>query len=153
MIDYKQIESIVNECLTGDQFLVEVTVSSANVINVMVDSDTSLSINQLVEISRYVEGKLDREAEDFELSVFSAGLTEPLRMVRQYKKCLGNELSILLKSGIKISGLLTDVSESAVAIEVMTKEKSEKTGKKELVKKIHQIEYTEIKEAKRIIKF
>lgn len=153
MIDNKQIESIVNEYLTGDQFLVEVTVSSANVINVMVDSDSLLSINQLVEISRYVESKLDRDAEDFELSVFSAGLTEPLKMVRQYKKCLGKELSILLKSGIKISGLLTDVSESAVALEIATKEKSEKTGKKELVKKIHQIEYTDIKEAKRIIKF
>ena len=86
MIDRAKIAEFVNEKLTDDQFLVDVTVSPTNVIHVMVDSDSAISINQIVEISRYVETKLDRDAEDFELSVFSAGLTEPFRLVRQYKK-------------------------------------------------------------------
>jgi len=89
MIDKLKIAELVNEKLTEDQFLVDVTVSSSNVIHVMVDSDTGISINQIVEISRFIEGNLDREVEDFELSVFSAGLSEPFTLVRQYKKNVG----------------------------------------------------------------
>jgi ribosome maturation factor RimP len=153
MIDKKVIESLVNEILTEDQFLVEVTVSSANVIHVMVDSDKIISINQIVEISRYIESKFDREIEDFELSVFSAGLTEPLRLVRQYKKNIGKELDVLLTSGLKLTGVVKEVADQTVSLEVTTKEKKEGSKRKELVTRVHSIDYSEIKEAKKIIKF
>jgi len=153
MIDKKIIESLVNEILTEDQFLVEVTVSLGNVIHVMVDSDKAISINQIVEISRYIESKFDRETEDFELSVFSAGLSEPLRLVRQYKKNIGKELDMLLNSGLKLTGVVKEVTDQAVSLEVTTKEKTEGSKKKELVTRVHRIDYSEIKEAKKIIKF
>jgi ribosome maturation factor RimP len=153
MIDKKQIEDIVNEILTDEQFPVEVTVSSGNVIHVMIDSDTAVSINQIVEISRFIEGKLDRDAEDFELSVFSAGLSEPLRLVRQYKKNIGKELDVVLKSGLKMAGIVKEVTDQAVSLEVTTKEKTEGSKRKELVTRVHSIDYSEIKEAKKIIKF
>jgi len=50
MIEKEKIVQLVNEKLTEDQFLVEVTVSASNVIHVMVDSDNGISINQIVEI-------------------------------------------------------------------------------------------------------
>lgn len=153
MIEKAAVAHIVNETLTEEQFLVDVTVSSNNEIQVMVDSDSGLSINQIVEISRYVESKLDREKEDFELSVFSAGLTEPFKLVRQYKKNLGKEIEVLLTNGQKLTGLLTEVAEQAISLEVTTKEKLEGSKKKELVKRVHQLGYSEIKEAKKILKF
>jgi len=153
MIDKKIIENLVNEILTEDQFLVGVTVSSGNVIHVMVDSDNAISINQIVEISRFIESKLDREAEDFELSVFSAGLSEPLQLVRQYKKNVGMELDMLLNSGLKMTGVVKEVNDQAISLEVTTKEKTEGSKKKELVTRVHNIDYSEIKEAKKIIKF
>jgi ribosome maturation factor RimP len=153
MIEKAAVAHIVNETLTEEQFLVDVTVSSNNEIQVMVDSDSGLSINQIVEISRYVESKLDREKEDFELSVFSAGLTEPFKLVRQYKKNLGKEIEVLLTNGQKLTGLLTEVAEHAISLEVTTKEKLEGSKKKELVKRVHQLGYSEIKEAKKILKF
>ncbi len=153
MIDKNKIAELTNEKLTDDQFLVEVTVSATNVINIMVDSDTNMSINQIVELSRYVEGKLDRDAEDFELSVFSAGLTEPFRLIRQYKKNLGNEIDVLLTNGIKMSGILVTADEDGISLEVTTKEKIEGSKKKELVKRVHSFVYQEIKEAKKILKF
>ena len=61
MIGKEKIAKLVNEKLTDDQFLVDVTVSASNVIHVMVDSDSGISINQIVEISRDVEDGLDRE--------------------------------------------------------------------------------------------
>ncbi len=153
MIDKVKIAELVNEKLTDDQFLVDVTVSSANVIHVMVDSDTGISINQIVEISRYVEGKLDRDAEDFELSVFSAGLSEPFRLVRQYKKNIGGEIELVLTNGQKMVGLLCSADDHGVELEVSAKEKIEGSKKKELVKRIHHFEYSVIKEAKTILKF
>ncbi|HZL10448.1 MAG TPA: ribosome assembly cofactor RimP [Prolixibacteraceae bacterium] len=153
MIDKVKIAEFVNETLTEDQFLVDVTVSSSNVIHIMVDSDTAIPISQIVEISRFVEGNLDREIEDFELSVFSAGLSEPFRLVRQYKKNIGTEVEVLLASGLKFAGMLTKSDDLGIDLEITTKEKSEGSKKKELVTRVHSFEYSEIKEAKRILKF
>jgi len=153
MIDKVKIAELVNEKLTDDQFLVDVTVSSSNVIDIMVDSDTGISINQIVEISRFVESNLDREVEDFELSVFSAGLSEPLSLVRQYKKNLGTEIDVLLTSGLKLTGILIKADDHEIDLEVTTKEKSEGSKKKELVTRVHSFGYPEIKEAKKVLKF
>ncbi|MDP2889455.1 MAG: ribosome assembly cofactor RimP [Bacteroidota bacterium] len=153
MIDKVKIAELVNEKLADDQFLVDVTISTSNEIHIMVDSDTGISINQIVEISRHVESNLDREAEDFELSVFSAGLTEPFRLLRQYKKNVDKEIEVLLTNGQKLNGLLTGVEEQAIDLEVTTNEKKEGSKKKELVTKVHHLEYSEIKEAKKIFKF
>jgi len=153
MIDKVKIAELVNEKLTEDQFLVDVTVSSSNVIDIMVDSDTGISINQIVEISRFVESNLDREVEDFELSVFSAGLSEPLSLVRQYKKNISTEIDVLLTSGQKLTGILIKADDQGIDLEVTTKEKSEGSKKKELVTRVHSLGYPEIKEAKKVLKF
>jgi len=153
MIDKVKIAELVNGKLTDDQFLVDVTVSSGNVIHIMVDSDTNISINQIVEISRYVESNLDRETEDFELSVFSAGLSEPFRLVRQYKKNIDKEIEVLLNNGQKLTGILLKADELGIDLEVATKEKSEGSKKKELVMRVHSLGYPDIKEAKKIIIF
>jgi ribosome maturation factor RimP len=153
MIDKALIAELVNEKLTDDQFLVEVTVSSSNVIHIMVDSDTGISINQIVDISKYVEEKLDREAEDFELSVYSAGLSEPFSLLRQYKKNIGIEIDVLLTNGQKFNGLLKNTDDQGIDLEVSTKEKIEGSKKKELVTRVHHFEYSEIKEAKQVLKF
>lgn len=153
MIDKARIAELVNEKIADDQFLVDVTVSSGNDIHIMVDSDTGISINQIVEISRYVESKLDRDAEDFELSVYSAGLTEPFRLIRQYKKNKNKEIEVLLLNGQKLNGLLIGVEDQGIDLEVTTKEKPEGSKKKELVTRVHHLEYSEIKEAKKILKF
>ncbi len=153
MIDKALIANLVNEKLTDEQFLVEVTVSSSNVIHIMVDSDTRISINQIAEISRYVEDKLDRDAEDFELSVFSAGLSEPFSLLRQYKKNIGIGIDVLMTNGQKMSGLLKNADDQGIDLEVTTKEKIEGSKKKEQVTRVHSIGYSEIKEAKQILKF
>jgi len=153
MIEKAKIEELVNAKLTEDQFLVEVTVSSSNVIHIMVDSDSGISINQIVDISRHVESNLDREAEDFELSVFSAGLSEPFCLLRQYKKNIGTEIEVLFTSGQKLTGILIKADDHGIDLEVTTKEKSEGSKKKELVTRVHTLGYPEIKETKKVLKF
>ena len=153
MIDKAKIIDLVNEKLADDQFLVDVAISGGNDIHIMVDSDTGISINQIVEISRFVENNLDREAEDFELSVYSAGLSEPFKLIRQYKKNQDKEIEVLLANGQKLNGLLIGVEDQGIDLEVTTKEKPEGSKKKELITRVHHFEYSEIKEAKQVLKF
>jgi len=153
MIDKALVSQLVHSRLTEEQFLVDVSVSASNVIHIMVDSDTAISINQIVEISRFVEENLDREAEDFELSVFSAGLSEPFKLPRQYKKIIGREIDVLMATGIKMTGVLKSVQDQGIDLEVSTKEKIEGSKKKELVTKLYSIGFSEIKEAKQVLKF
>jgi ribosome maturation factor RimP len=153
MIEKVKIAELVNEKLADDQFLVDVTNSPSNEIHIMVDSDTAISIDQIVEINKYVESKLDRDVEDFELSVFSAGLTEPFKLLRQYRKNQGKEIEVLLKNGQKLSGMLIRIEDQGIDLEVSAKEKPEGSKKKQLVKRVHHLVFSEIKEAKQILKF
>lgn len=102
MIAKEQIIKLAGEALEGtDRYVVNVTVSNDNVIELFIDSDTAVTIDDCVELSRYVEEHLDRETEDFELSVSSAGIDEPLLVTRQYGKYIGGNVFITKKDSEK----------------------------------------------------
>lgn len=144
MIDKEQITTICNEALENtDRFVVEVKVRQGNDIIVFIDSDTSVSIDDCAELSRHIESRLDRDVEDFELSVSSAGLDRPLRLPRQFQKHLGKEVSVkLAASSKKIVGTLTGFDESGIVI----RERANKRKKTEAAETRYElIETTEIK--------
>ena len=89
-----------------DLFLVDVKVKPANLIEVYVDADSAVNIDQCAQISRFVESKLDRDAEDFELSVFSWGLSGALKLDRQLRKYVGKDVEVKTKEQGKIQGKL-----------------------------------------------
>ena len=65
----EKVEQIIAECVEGtDIFLVKLTVSSSNDINVLLDSDSGLVLGDCRLISRDIESSLDREKEDFSLT-------------------------------------------------------------------------------------
>ena len=75
MIAKESVCQIVNEWLEGKEyFLVEVTISPDNKIVVEIDHKEGVWIEDCVELRRYIESRLDREKEDFELEVGSAGI-------------------------------------------------------------------------------
>ena len=107
MIDSELIKKISEECMEGtDLFLVEVKVKPGNTIEVFVDADSSVNIDQCVEISRHIESQLDRDVEDFELSVYSYGLSGALKLPRQFAKYLGKDVEVKTKEQGKIQGKL-----------------------------------------------
>jgi len=137
MITEKKIRELIEEKTKGtDRFIVSVKVSSAKKIEVLLDGLTNIAINDCIEISRFIESSLDREQEDFELMVSSAGIDQPFTVEKQYQKNIGRELSVLKKDGIKLKGILTTYEpETSISIE------SEK------------IPLQEIKESKLILSF
>ncbi|MCW0482615.1 ribosome assembly cofactor RimP [Gaoshiqia sediminis] len=153
MIDRNKIIQLIEDKLTDDQFIVEVEVSPANQISVLLDSETGITIDHCVQISRQIEHNLDREAEDFELQVSSAGLGHPFRVQRQFLKNIGQEVEVVLKNGQKLEGILKQTDENGFELETTKAEKVEGKKKKELVTQLHRISFDEAKTVKNIIKF
>ena len=129
MITKEQIAALAEEALAGsDRFLVEVKVKPSNVIEVYVDSDTSVSIDNCVEISRFIESKQDRDVEDYELSVLSWGLSGALRMERQLNKYIGKDVEVKNKEMGKQQGKLVRFDADTVEIEPVKKKTSKKNA-------------------------
>ena len=154
MIDKKLLITLAEEYLeTSDNYLIDVVINTGNVISIELDNDNGVSIDDCVALSRYLESKFDREEEDFELTVGSAGLTSPFKIQRQYQKNIGNEVEVLTKKGIKLSGILKEVSDDNFVVTISKKERAEGAKRKTEVKEDLQFGYDEIKYTKYLIRF
>jgi Uncharacterized protein conserved in bacteria len=118
MIDKDLISNIVEEQLKDTElFLVEVKVTKDNKISVIIDSDSEVDIQDCIDLSHDVEEKLDRDKEDFELSVLSFGVGEKLKFKRQYKKNIGRDIEIVNNENEKIIGKLQIADDNQIVIQ------------------------------------
>ncbi len=148
MIDKEKVQSIVNQELEGtDLFLVDLKIGKDNKISVFIDGDNGVAIQNCIDLSRKIESNFDREVEDFELSVFSSGVGEPLKLNRQYKKNIGRNIEVITnEEGEKIVGELLMVDEEKIVVKVQPKKKKDPIVEKEIL-------IDNIKESKIIILF
>jgi ribosome maturation factor RimP len=147
MITQEQVSEVINSALEGsDKFLVEVILKPINKITVFIDSDTRVSISDCQKLSRSIESKLDRDFEDYELTVSSAGMDRPIKLLRQYQNRIGKELEIITKEGEKEQGVLIQVTEDSLELDHPVKNQ-----KKEIKKANSIIKRDAIKTAKIII--
>ena len=153
MVNRSEIVEMAGEQLGEKMFLVDVHVSASNIIKVLVDSYDGITIEQCVEISRYIENKLDREREDFELQVSSPGLSEPFRVKEQYLKNRGRQIEIITIEGEQLSGLLKEATPEWILLETSTQKKMEGFKKKQRIVEEHQLNYSDIKNAKIVVTF
>lgn len=154
MIESRKVRDIVESYLQDtDYFLVDVEVDKNNSILVEVDSDENVPLEFCVELSRYIESKMDREVEDFELEVGSAGLTSPFKVLQQYQKYEGEEVEVQEKNGPKYVGTLVNVTPENFSLEITKKVKKEGGKKKVDVTEVLTFSYEQIKYTKYIIRF
>ena len=144
----ERIAELDNGC-----FLVDVVISNGNNILVEIDNEkTGIAINDCVRVSRNIEHNLDREEQDFELSVMSPGLSNPFKVHQQYVKNIGRNVKVLFDHK-SIEGLLKEVSDTGIVLETSSKQRLEGKKKKVLVVENHQIAFEDIKETKVVISF
>lgn len=154
MIEKDVISHLVEEKLaSSDNYLVDVIIKPGNLIIVEIDNDEGVCIDACVELSRYLESHFDRDVEDFELEVGSAGITSPFKVLRQYVKNIGNEVEMLLKNGTKLSGVLKSADESGVVVTVEKQIKPEGAKRKMTVQEDLSYTFEEIKYTKYLIRF
>lgn len=149
MIDRQALADVVNAHLGDNLFLVDIEVSGDNRIVVEVDSrEGSVKIDDCVAINRAVEASFDRDVEDYELEVGSAGLTSPFKVKAQYEKNLGNEVEVLTNDGRKLKGVLSAVDDDTFTIKVTKKVKPEGAKRPVMVEEDETINYNETKYTK-----
>ncbi|MFV0537135.1 MAG: ribosome assembly cofactor RimP [Dysgonomonas sp.] len=154
MIDKEIVKEIVEKYLEESPiFLVDVIVRPGNLIVVEIDSNESIGIDDCVELSRNIESQLDRDADDFELEVGSAGVTSPFKIPRQYEKNIGNEVEILTKGGQKLSGILKSSDDNAFVVTITKIVKPEGAKKKVAVDEDLTFSYEDVKYTKYLIRF
>jgi ribosome maturation factor RimP len=124
-----QIESIrqmIEEILSEEPvyFLVDLKIKPINNVKVFLDGDSGITIEKCVQVNRKLYKKLEEAAffpeGDFSLEISSAGLDEPLKSLRQYKKNIGRPVEVQLQDGTQKEGLLTGVNEEGIVLEVTT---------------------------------
>ena len=134
-------------------FLVDLSINEANKISINLDGDQGVNLQDCIDISRTIENNLDREVQDFSLEVASAGVSSPLKFVRQYKKNIGRTLRVKTSSSDDLEAKLVAADEEKISLEWQARE-PKKIGKgKETVQKKVDILYENIKEAIVIVSF
>ena len=154
MIDKNKVKEIVEEWLEGKEyFLVDVDVTPDDRIVVEIDHHDGVWIEDCVELSRFIEDHLNRDEEDYELEVGSAGIGQPFKVEQQYINCIGKQVEVLDASGIKYKGTLLSVEEPNFTI--LTQEKQKQEGKKRpvLVDVERTFSVNEVKYCKYLIDF
>lgn len=154
MIEKKIVCQIVDEWLAGKEyFLVEVTVSPDDKIVVEIDHKEGVWIEDCVELSRYIESRLNREEEDYELEVGSAGIGQPFKVLQQYRNHIGEEVEVLKKDGRKLCGVLKDADEQHFILTTQKKVKPEGAKRLRMEQEDETFAYDEIKYTKYLISF
>ena len=154
MIDKEIVRQAVEDFTKESEiFLVSVEIKPGNVIVVEIDSDSSVGIDDCIALNKFIESKLDRDIEDYELEVGSAGISQPFKILRQYQKNIGNEVEVLTKAGKKLQGVLKDANPENMVLTVEKQEKPEGSKRKVTVEEDLTFTYEEIKYTKYLIRF
>lgn len=150
-----KIEQLLNDFLAQreDLFLIDLKISAADDITVILDGDDGVSLQDCLDASRAIEFNMDREEHDFSLQVMSAGLSEPLSMPRQYAKNIGRDLKLLLNDSSETEGELVKADDEMITL-ILRYRKPKEVGKGKMdVVEEKEIPYSEIKKATVVIKF
>ncbi|MBQ4916655.1 MAG: ribosome assembly cofactor RimP [Muribaculaceae bacterium] len=154
MIEKSELTKVIETALEGSElFLVDVAVSRDNNIVVEIDSMDCVSIDDCAKLTKAIESHFDRDVEDYELEVGSAGLTSPFKVKRQYEKYIDEEVEILTKDGRKLKGTLKDATDDNFTVSITKKVKPEGAKRPVEVTEDETFNYDEIKYTKYLIQF
>ena len=147
MIERETISGHLQGILEGTGiFPVDVRVDRNNRIVVQVDRKEGISIDECAQVSRALEGKLDRDSEDFALEVSSPGLDSPFKVTGQYEKSLGKKITVQCNDGRSYQGILLETSKEGIRMEILP-------GMKGKVPSEQELEFSEIRSARLQIEF
>ncbi len=148
------IDAINDEIVARGCFIVDISVSKDNDIILTVEKEEgTIDLDDCVSLSRYFETKFDREAEDYSLTVSSAGLDQPFKVYRQFLKAVGTKVEVLLKGGRKMVATLEAADEESVTLKYVAKEAVEGKKKKELVEHVDRFTLDQVNSVRPYIEF
>lgn len=147
MLKAEEIKKTVEGYLQDtDIFVVDIKVKTGNNITVLLDSDKGITIDDCIKVTRLIESTYDRETEDYNLTVSSAGIGQPLKFLRQYFKVIGKEVEVEFEDKSSVKGKLTAADNDKITITIAPKNKKE-------IAQDRDIPFSLIKSVKEIVSF
>ena len=154
MIDKNKVKDLVEQWLEGKEyFLVDASVDEQNKITVEIDHKDGVWIEDCCGLSKFIEEHFDRDVEDFELEVGSAGIGQPFKVLQQYINSIGYDVELLTAEGKKMEGYLKSADENGFVVTVEEKQKIEGKKRPQMVEVDKTFGYADVKWVKNIIDF
>ena len=148
------IDAIEGEIVARGLFLIEVTVSRDNDVEITIESEEGIvELEDCVALSRYFESRFDREQEDYSLTVTSAGLDQPFKVLKQYLKSVGKKVEVQLKGGKKMVALLEAADQESITLKYSQKESVEGKKKKEIMEHVDRFTMDQVNSVRPFIEF
>ena len=148
------IDAIESEIVARGLYIIEVTVSKDNDVEVTIESEEGkVELEDCVAISRFFETKFDREAEDYSLTVTSAGLAQPFKVLKQFVKAVGKKVEVQLKGGKKMVAVLEAADEESITLKYSQKEAVEGKKKKETLEHVDRFTMDQVNSVRPFVEF
>lgn len=147
-------DALSSEIVARGLYIVDVSVSKDNDIEVIIEKEEGIvELEDCVSMSRFFETCFDREKEDYSLTVSSAGLDQPFKVLKQYLKAVGTKVEVQLKGGRKMVAELEAADEESITLKYSVKEAVEGKKKKELVEHVDRFTMDQVNAVRPYIEF
>ena len=148
------IDAISSEIVARGLYLIDVTISKDNDVEITIESEEGkVELEDCVAISRFFETQFDREQEDYSLTVTSAGLDQPFKVLKQYIKAIGKKVEVQLKGGKKMVAVLEAADQESITLKYSQKEAVEGKKKKEIVEHVDRFTMDQINAVRPFVEF
>ena len=148
------IDAIGSEIVARGLYLIDVTISKDNDVEITIESEEGkVELEDCVAISRFFETKFDREQEDYSLTVTSAGLDQPFKVLKQYIKAIGRKVEVQVKGGKKMVAELEAADQESITLKYSQKETVEGKKKKEIVEHVDRFTMDQINAGRPFVVF
>ena len=115
-------------------FIVDVTVNAMNDVEIVLEKEDGIvDWDDCAAIDKVVHEAFDQDVEDYSLTVSSAGLDRPFKVLKQYLKAVGSKVDVKFKGGRRLVAFLKAATEEAVTLQYSALEAVEGKKKKEKV--------------------
>lgn len=148
------LDAVGGEIVARGCFIVDLTISKDNDIILTIESEEGkIELEDCVSLSRFLESRFDREVEDYSLIVSSAGLDQPFKVFKQFRKAVGTKVEVMLKGGRKMIAVLEEADEESITLKYTVKEAVEGKKKKEFVEHCDRFTMDQVNSVKPFIEF
>ena len=151
----EKVKNLLDKALEENTqlFLIDLDFSESNKISVILDGDSGVNLQDCINVNKFLDSGLETEDVEYSIEVASAGVSSPLKLVRQYKKNIGRTVKVKTISQGDFEASLSNADEQTATLSWSSREPKEVGKGKVTVQKTITIPYTDIKEAVVIISF
>lgn len=103
-------------------FIVDVSLSADNDIELVIEKEEgTVEMDDCIAIDKEFHAIWDQDEEDYALTVSSAGLDRPFKVLKQFSKAIGTQVEAKLKGGRKLIGTLEAADENGFTLSYKAK--------------------------------